>query len=422
MSLLLIVLTSCNGNQPALQAQTTSTEPFKPYNEISSTPIPKKSPILTWTQTPLSMTSLPTTTPTIPKESVVPTLSVSSSVRLQSNPTLLPDLPTGRIFVWDYSRYGYLNPTELQDFIQPITIKDTAIRNPQKARWIAFANHSEQIAYLFDGSIYSLWISDVWLTKPNSVWIDREGWLGVPSGYDQPTIWWGINDQFVFVNNNNAQVVYSLKQQTALPLSGNCGKIGLSPITNAWAVWCPVKTTDIQKYAILELDGTQNLADSLPVRGLIDAKDWAFSQDGSSLLYADLDGKLYIANRDSKPTQLPVNYEPPRQDTGMRVFQWSLDGKRFLVYAKDQGAGICPSLDNHIPPCWIVFDAGSRKLVWQTGNNKFLDPDATLSPDGKWLAIFDQHFSPGGYVFEIETGKNTLVYSWGVVAAVYWGK
>jgi hypothetical protein len=357
--------------------------------------------------------------------------TMTSEIDKAVSPTITDDLggsisgPLGNIYVDDSVVYGYLDPSAgFQAAISPIAPESPDKVGPtNKAISLAFSYYSQQVAYITnDSGELRLWIGDLNLDEVELIWADHQKWLKYdPDNYDVIAIQWRLNDKFIILVNRSNIVLIGLDDKLETRLSGTCNWLGISPKTGHFSVWCPL-VSETEGYMVFEKDGSFWSTPSLPKDHYL-VSDWVFSPSGDRVLYATEQGDLIIVGENIKQLVLPITYAPPRWDITMRVLQWSQDGSHILIYGYDKDDRICINTENKPYPCWRLFDSVSGEIIWQPSVKLSLsDYDATLSPDGKWLAIFvmlppDQY----GYIVSVQTNEAIRIFD-RVVNAVTSGR
>ena len=398
-----------------------------PTNTASPTPLPTSTSTITPKPSPTStQTPSPTVTPTDTAVKITPVPFVSLS------DVSIP----GRIYGWVSPFYGYLEPNQpIPEVLNTFPISKEA--NPgMAASWaFAFSSYTSQIAYIRttpEQSI-SLWISDLQLKAPTQVWVDTTGQSGYSGADDTIFLRWGIRDQFVFLENYPAKVqnstkeifwlVYSIRTQSMIELSGNCNKLILSPQTTMYALACPIG----DRFVVLEQDGTYWETKTLPER-FYDVQNYAFSPDGEKVLYVDPANSIYLLTTNDSLTQIPVRYSENVwfKDTPL---QWSLDNKRILILGYDavgeEPHCVWDTFTERVQSCWHLFDATTGERLWwlqQSGSSI-----ASLSPDGRWVVVDYVNYGEFPIVRELIAYDTTkpnagkIVWFW-VVDAIHWGQ
>jgi hypothetical protein len=330
--------------------------------------------------------------------------------------------PPEKIYAFDDVTYGFYSTTmSVQSAINPIAPQSNNVIGPtDNAVALGFSEHSNQVAYLInENNKINLWIGDIELTDVRLSWSDLDSLIGALSDYNQISLKWIVRDNFIIISNESNNILYSLADNSAFELSSSCNMIAKSPKTDHNAIWCPLASSS-NKYIVLENDGKYLLTSLFPDKFTL-ANDWNISPSGDKILYANEENNIIIMDEDSNQILLPVKYISPRWDIPMRVFQWSGDESRILVYSQDKDKQFC-SNNGPYDTCWLVFDS-TGDLVWSpSGEYMFSDFDAALSNDGKWLASF-MMVAPDRYGYYVSIDTNEAVqFSDNIATLVTWGK
>ncbi len=343
----------------------------------------------------------------------------------------------GRIYGWVSPFYGYLDPNQpVSEVLNTFPVSEDADPGSAASWALAFSAYTNQVAYIRrtpDDQSISLWVSDLQLRAPVRVWTDTTGQSGYSGVDDQISLRWGIRDQFVFLKNHPANVhdntkeifwlVYSIRTQSIIELSESCNKLILSPQTAMYALACPV----VDGFVVLEQDGTYWETEALPEL-LYDIQNYAFSPDGKGVLYVDPENAIHLLTASDSPTKFPVRYPENVWFKDMPL-QWSLDNNRVLILGYDapdeKPHCVWDDFTEKIQPCWHLFDASTGERLWwlqQVGGDRV----ASLSPDGRWVAINYTNYSDFPIARELiaydttQPNAGKIVWFW-TVDAIHWG-
>lgn len=389
----------------------------------SSTPTPL---IITSTTSATSTRPVASSTST-PRNILSPTATVVNTPTTTANTEIDNAGRTERIYVWDITHYGFLDPDSFNAAIHVLYPSNPDFKGPDKAEALAFSDYSGQVAYLTKGeqNHLELWVANLDLTETTSLWIDDKNWLGITSIFDLVLMRWGLGDQFIIMETDKDKyvegeyfgVVYSIKDHSAIQLLGRCNTILVSPESKGLALGCPMLSGDDRITLVLEQDGSKEMVSSLPDDAMA-VKDWIFSPDGSQVLYVTKDDKLNLSDVNLSTTEkLPIGYASPEYSLVLRkVLQWSRDGTRLLIYGDDGGVGICPTLT----PCWVVVERSTFEIIWKPDEKVIANAASTLSPDGERIVFF-RMLPPFREVIvvQVDGRKTDLIYDW-AVETFYW--
>lgn len=313
-------------------------------------------------------------------------------ITYEATETYPPPLSTGKIYMNEELEYGVLEPVGVMQLNSHAVIPaQRSVPYPDVFQ-MAFSYYSDQVAYAGEAEVFELWAGDVGLVEVKNIWRDENNWLGYNSKTHHVRVRWGPGDQTLFLENDEKWVVVGVKSGKAYQIQAFCDLVGNSPKTGRWAIWCPVDQRDTHegnRFLVIEQNGDIWEQSINSLENLIKSQDWLLSPDGSRLLYVDLEGRLWIADRSDKHLGLPINfiYNNPNSNSfiPMRPLRWSLDGRKVLVYVTDTTGRNAPK--DRIQ--WAVLDAISGKLVWSPqGEAKEAISDAAISPDGNWIVLF----------------------------------
>jgi hypothetical protein len=381
---------------------------------VACQPVNLKSPMIE-EHPPIASSSAPIPSKTSPKaddvfKSSTPDLPIAMSTphpaihTLQPTYTEQPEPSTvvkphaseidGRIYAWIDGGY-YFSIREPFNGHGLETIIPNAL-DPNQAILLAFAPYSDRIAYLTIANHAELWIADLDLSKVEKVWIDDIGWLGEIQSRDYLQLAWGPRDNSVILTSMASTprtVLYNITTKTAERISGACDQIGLPPVFKQPTLVCIDKTSSSRFY--LPGDGTQEVFSTGIILPTTAVQNWAFSPDGTRVLFATEQNNLGVTSDDGRQMSLPYTYHPP-VCCGIELMrddlQWSQDGTRLLTYGRE------PKAKN---PRWYVLDANLGEPVWTASpedvvraleNQLSVAFDMALSPDGLWIvtSYFDK--------------------------------
>ncbi len=417
----------------------------KDGNQVVPT-LPSTTPTLPVESSTLAPTTTPTATSTLeiaretetqaPSDEPAPTQVTVVSEPITTSDEL--ETASGLFLFSPLVTYRFIEQMA-NDFSQPIYIDDLQLplgsqAGPAQGYDLAFSNHSNLMAYWTVGQPGKLFISDLSNQIQYLVFTDTS--QGYANGNRAPEIRliWSPDDTHLIVDEKNGvelDFIYHLKTGVIEPWPYDCDRIARSPKSGKMATWC-ILTTDATKFAVLEWGGEvwysqEPPADELvrrtvpPVRLGLEEKPlvWGWSPSGEKIAFYDPDdplGNLYIADADgdiqlsipgkaywlvdNDPAGLPP-YDPIR---------WSFSENRILIYGAGEENLNCPPWKNIFDEnpeakpvsCWQVIDASNGETVWTISDSlegifygsdvsfaqNFTFRNASLSPDGKYLALF----------------------------------
>lgn len=388
--------------------------------EITTANLPSKSidPTSTETGSRLIVTQRPTSTKTsLPTQTSLPKKEKPSETVIA---TQIPPLTQGQIFVVEAGTYGVLQPVDLIQDAQAVLPNDPSVPAPDIFQ-MGFSFYTDEIAYAGRADMFELWVGDVDLENVHVVWRDEPDLLDYHRQEDIVSIRWGVNDQSILLENHEKRVVVDLVTKSVYPLLAACDTAGISPATGQWAIWCPAfQETDNDKttYMVMDQDGMVRGMEDLPEASLITFKDWNLSPDGSRLLYADLDDRLWIVDENGKSIALSTSlyYDKPERNPLLRPLRWSSDGQKVFVHAVEGNASLNDGR-------WYLMDSRTGELVWKPeGEAEGTISDAALSPDGHWIILFIRPL-PQRYALLVSIQTNeTYHISFAASDAVQWAQ
>jgi hypothetical protein len=405
----LLALSSCSSEGSKQQVSTLITL-------IASNPETPFFETVTPQRTMMSNSTIPETAVSATNAAIEPTV-VKTLIPASSNtPNDIDDnyedaIPGGFIYVFEEYVYGTLKPINKRQQITPIVPRNRENPPPWWAEDVDFAENENLLAYLlYDNSQLKLWVADLALNNVKLLWVDRNN---IFQSKEKVQIKWGPGDKSVFVASKSKTIVVSLLNQKTYNLKNLCKEIGISPKTNYWALVCPNDDTTNHNLIIEQNGDIWSTLDTLqpPVVQVI---DWAFSPNNFSVVFADSVSQVYIATRDKEIVPINgVKYSRPLSDTYMRVLQWAVDSKTMLVYGQSPDKR-CPADPQVEISCWMIIDLAG-KIKWPEVGYAGVaanHSDATLSPDGKWIALsileLPDNNPPDRYVAIISTLNNHL--------------
>ena len=377
----------------------------------------------------------------------------------------------GKIYMWQLigptiPNYIYHDPLLGDDNPNELHAVDPAVADPFQAFAFAFSNYSQRLAYLTKNEAtgrVELWMADLPLCNVELLWEDVDYWFGDYSRIKTSgglKVHWGPGDQSILISlhESNHALIYSLNTGESLLWSGACDWIVRSPASGRLALGClPGEAAGSDAWT-LEVDGAVQSGPPPEKDRLVQVLDWSFSPDGSRVLFANAvpyqvkkvgtyDIKFFkigVMEQDGSLLELPITWSNFLIEDNFygyynpkRGLQWSQDGSKLLAIGFENANEneFCPPGD----PCWFVFDARSGTIQWYLTNEaagyslekwnsneanaevQFLQ-EATLSPDGEWIAIFSQfaqfkHFD----VFSLSTNQRIRLGFYNQTN-LYWAK
>jgi hypothetical protein len=338
----------------------------------------------------------------------------SETFQITNDQTNVQDGKNGTIYFWNSktensSEYFNFNPDiENQIYINMIRPTQKAVLGPSRSTALSFSPYSKRIAYLTNTDKLELWLADVNVQNVKMVWQDDGHWLGDISSNFDVQILWGPNDRYIILSSRLVKshlLIYDQVSGISEELAGECGLISKSTLDKGLAIWCSNNDLAGKTYYVLEKSGIVPVNHS-PVPLIAKAIDWVFSRDGHRILFATQNKKIEIVDENGKLLNLPLSYLADYMEgiIWRKSLQWSQDGKLVLVYGLETNTSLCPEekggaveVEFSKRPCWFVLDAYKGKPIWWL-NKKIADQidvpieylrseyDATLSPDGNWIA------------------------------------
>lgn len=318
---------------------------------------------------------------------------------------------------------------------------DSPIAPAGRAVYLSFAPYADAVIYWLAGSSGELWLSDLALKNNQRLFSDETSQDALEFNYfpdEQLTFQWSPSERYVvldFADQARQDMLLDRQHNQLEPWGYTCDRIARSPQSGGWAVWCPDQTSQAASFAVFESDDRLWFSDLPPQENLVQRGErsqpvWQWSRGGDRLAFydpSDPAGTLYVASvletRPLLPGASPWLAQALR-DSQPSPLQWSQDGKRLLVFARNL-QGSCPPYQDfggnlyHDVPCWQVIDSTSGAVLWTIENSitqiesaaaelfPTLDYlSAALSADGSYVAV---SYLSGGwrnlFVADIATGQ-----------------
>jgi hypothetical protein len=377
----------------------------------------------------------------LPTHTSTPEMTSITGTKIPSEKYSFPTFE--RVYAWmavslQSSRYGFFNPNEDHqggwNYLEPSNEMLRSKLGPGRSVSLAFSNFSDRLAYVVWNESAELWLSDVELSNPERVWIDETGWLGTISGFTDIRVVWGIADRYVVLYPtmfSDHIVIYDVEKSMVKFWLGGCNNLARGLVSQDYVIWCDSNDKSGSKtYLVLEREELEETDREPSI--ISKTMDWVYSSDGKSLLYATENLDIFTISGNSNQLRFSAEYASPDLFDIMirKNLQWSQDGNKILVYAYGEPRDLCPQWNwdagkkrYEESPCWLVFDANTGNVIWKPDSRNIplglpweswaIVHGATLSNDGKWLAMVLPDFRSGRhyilYISSVEDYRTTTV-------------
>lgn len=326
------------------------------------------------------------------------------------------------------------------------TSVELSVEGPGRSTYIAFSNHTAQIAYWLTET-GTLWVSDATYERPRLLFTDDNN-VYVPPDYlfpqDLLETSWSDNDRYLLIRsyeNPELNRILDLEQGIDQPWYWVCDALIHSSRSGRLATLCR-EEEGLEApftYAIMEWAGEIWYADEAPGEIWLDClspsyRCWQWSADGTRVAFfnpADPEGHLAIGDPDGDYIQLlpgislygqaeapdgdpqfdqfrhgDLHFDLFRQRT---PFAWSKDNRTLLVNGLGLPHRPCPLRYLETAPdtpltrsCWQVIDLSNQAIIWnemdlQQALSTLHDQDLqregnlvrsiALAPNGKAIAV-----------------------------------